>query len=95
MIELGTKTSFTDDVVYSFVCNNPGMCTYKIAKKLKMTGGRVRYALKKLEEAGLVKFKYEHASRTKKLCYPVDAWEMVPKEWKPKLRKLVKNLKSD
>jgi predicted transcriptional regulator len=69
------------------------MCTYKIAKKLKMTGGRVRYALKKLKEAGLVKFEYEHASRTKKLCYPVDAWELIPKEWKPKLRKMMKNLK--
>jgi len=90
---LGTKNSFTDDVVYSFVCENPGMCTYKIAKKLKMTGGRVRYALKKLKEAGLVKFKYEHTSRTKKLCYPVDAWELVPEDWKLKLRKMMKNPK--
>ncbi|HDJ96731.1 MAG TPA: transcriptional regulator, partial [Candidatus Aenigmarchaeota archaeon] len=49
----------TQLIVYEFVCKNPGMCTYEISKKLKMSGGRVRHALNQLKKSGLIKFKYE------------------------------------
>ena len=55
------KHSFTEEVVYSFVCKHPGLCTYDMSKKLNMTGGRVRHALIKLEKEGLVKFKFDNS----------------------------------
>ena len=83
------KESFTEDVVYSFVCKHPGCSTYEISKKLGMTGGRVRYALLKLREKGLVRFKFEKKNpRIRKLTYPVDAWSLMPKALKEELKKL-------
>jgi len=82
------KESYTEDVVYAFVCRHPGMCTYEISKKLNMTGGRVRHALSKLKEKGLVKFKFERKNpRIKKLTFPVDAWALLPKAVREELRK--------
>ena len=86
-----SRESFTEDVVYAFVCRHPGMCTYGISKKLNMTGGRVRHALSKLKERGLVKFKFERKNpRIKKLTYPVDAWSLLPKAAREELRKSMK-----
>jgi predicted transcriptional regulator len=88
---MAKHSSFTEEIVYSFVCENPGLCTYEISKKLEMSGGRVRYALKKLEQNGLVKFKFRKENpRIKKLTYPVDVWSLIPKELKPHLLKLMK-----
>lgn len=79
----------TEDVVYNFVCNNPGMSTYKIAKRLRMTGGRVRHALKRLKQRGLIKFKFDKSNpRFRKLTYPVDAWNLIPRNLKRELRNL-------
>ncbi|MDI6825701.1 MAG: hypothetical protein QMD36_00695 [Candidatus Aenigmarchaeota archaeon] len=89
------KESYTEDVVYAFVCRHPGMCTYFISKKLGMTGGRVRYALSKLKEKGLVKFKFERRStRIKKLTYPVDAWSLLPKVLREELKGMMKQKSS-
>lgn len=69
----------TEEKVYDFVCKRPGLCTYDIQKKLKMSGGRVRHALQQLNNRGLVKFRFVRKSpRIKKLSYPVDAWKLVP-----------------
>lgn len=85
------KESYTVEVVYGFVCRHPGICTYEISKKLKMTGGRVRYALTKLKEVGLVKFKFERNNpRIKKLTYPVEVWSLLPREVRVELRKRIK-----
>ncbi len=55
-----------------------------------MTGGRVRYALTKLKEMGLVKFKFERNNpRIRKLTFPVDTWTLLPKQVKEELRKLI------
>jgi DNA-binding MarR family transcriptional regulator len=85
------RESYTEDVVYAFVCRHPGMSTYDISKKLGMTGGRVRHALSKLKEKGLVKFKFERRSaRIRKLTYPVDAWSLLPKAAREELKRMVK-----
>ena len=81
------KLRFTEEIIYSFVCKHPGLCTYEISKKLSMTGGRVRYALLKLENVGLIKFKFDRKNpRIKKLCYPVDAWNLLPRNLKKELK---------
>ncbi len=85
------RESYTEDVVYGFICRHPGMSTYDISKKLNMTGGRVRHALSKLKENGLVKFKFERRStRIVKLTYSVDAWSLLPKAAREELRRMVK-----
>ena len=85
------KESYTEDIVYAFVCRHPGLSTYEISKKLGMTGGRVRHALSKLKEKGLVKFKFQRRSaRLVKLTYPVDAWSLLPKALREELRRMVK-----
>jgi len=85
------RKSETEDILYSFVCSKPGMSTYYIAKKLNMTGGRVRHALARLEEKGLIKFKFDkHNPRIRKLTFPVDNWSLVPKSLRNELKKLIK-----
>lgn len=87
------RESYTEDMVYAFVCRHPGMCTYEISKKLKMTGGRVRHALFKLKERGLVKFKFERKNpRIKKLTYPIDTWSLLPKRVREELRKSIEKI---
>lgn len=79
----------TEERVYDFVCKNPGTCTYEIAKKLKMSGGRVRHALNQLNSKGLVRFKFVRTNpRIKKLSYPVDAWSLVPTKLKKSLKRI-------
>lgn len=83
------RGSFTEDIVYSFVCRHPGLCTYDISKKLNMSGGRVRYALSKLKKMGLIEFEFERTNpRIRKLTYPVDAWLLLPENLRARLRKL-------
>jgi len=80
----------TEDRIYAFVCENPGLSTYEISKRLRMTGGRVRYALSKLKESGLIKFKFERTSaRVRKLSYPVNAWELLPRTLRQELKKMM------
>lgn len=84
------RESCTEDVVYAFICRNPGLSTYEISKKLGMTGGRVRHALSKLRERGLVRFKFKRRSaRLVKLTYPIDAWSLLPKALRGKLKEMV------
>ncbi|MCS7105905.1 MAG: ArsR family transcriptional regulator [Candidatus Aenigmarchaeota archaeon] len=84
------KKSESEYKIYMFVCQNPGLCTYEISKKLMMSGGKVRYFLSKLEKKGLVKFKFDRKNpRIKKLSYPVSTLELLPK----KIKILFKNLK--
>lgn len=85
------KKSFTEDVVYCFVCNNPGMSTYVISKKLGITGGSVRYALSKLKKMKLVKFRFDKKDpRTRKLTYPIDAWRLLPRRLRGELKIIYK-----
>lgn len=84
------RKSATDQIVYDFVCSNPGLCTYEIAKRLRMSGGRVRYTLKKLKEIGLVSFKFDKTNpRFKKLSFPVNMWELLPENIKTETKKLM------
>jgi hypothetical protein len=53
-----------------------------------MSGGRVRYALSRLAAIGLIKFKFERTNpRIRKLTYPVDAFDLLPKSLKKELNK--------
>lgn len=80
----------TSEIIYSFVCNNPGLSTYGIAKKLNISGGRVRHALSHLEKMGLIKFKFERQSpRIRKLTFPVNAAKLLPKNLKKDLKKVL------
>lgn len=79
----------TEEKVYNFVCKNPGMCTYDMGKRLKMSGGRVRHALQQLNDRGLVKFKFVRTEpRIKKLSYPVEAWNLVPRGLRDAVKKV-------
>jgi|YelNatPaOPRAMG01_1025707.scaffolds.fasta_scaffold10754_5 predicted transcriptional regulator len=81
------KKSEAEYKIYSFVCQNPGMCTYEISKRLKMSGGRVRYFLSRLQKKGLVRFKFDKKNpRIKKLTYPLNTLELLPKSIKNKFR---------
>ena len=84
-----TKKSSSEEKIYRFVCENPGNCTYTISKKLKMSGGKVRNALSRLKQSGLVKFKFERRSpRIKKLSYPVKTLDLLPRILKKEVSKL-------
>jgi len=84
-----TTKGSSEDSVYNFVCKNPGLCTYDIQKRLKMSGGRVRHALSQLNKHGLVKFRFVCKSpRVKKLSYPVEAWKLVPGGLKRAVKKI-------
>lgn len=73
----------TEDVVYEYICEHPGLCTYELSKRLKMTGGNLRSALLRLKHKGLIKFKFERGNpRIKKLSYPVNAYSLLPKSLK-------------
>jgi len=82
------KESVSRDTIYEFVCESPGMNTYVIAKKLNMSGGKVRYTLSRLEKMGLIEFKFIRRSRKEKLTYPVAALKLLPKGLKSKLNKM-------
>jgi|GEM_PF-721096 len=51
-IRMGEEAQFR---LLEFLEDNQGLNTYQIARKLRWSGGKVRYALKKLEENGLVR----------------------------------------
>ena len=83
------KEETTKDKIYKFVCENPGLNTYIISKTLQMTGGKVRHALTILEQEGLVKFKFERQNpRIRKLSFPVNFLELLPKSLKKEVKKL-------
>lgn len=83
------RRSDTQQIIYEFVCFNPGKSTYEISKQLKMSGGKVRYALNKLKEMGLIKFKFVKSSyKIKKLSFPIDAWKLLPYSLKRRLKQL-------
>lgn len=85
------KKSTAEDVIYKFVCKNPGNCTYYISKKLGMSGGKVRYFLSKLHQKGLIKFKFDRNNpRIRKLTYPVSSWGLLPKDIKRRLKNIIK-----
>ena len=88
------RKSPSEEKIYRFVCENPGNCTYTISKRLKMSGGKVRNALTRLKEKGLVKFKFERQNpRIKKLTYPVKMWKLIPRSLRKDARKVKKGLK--
>ena len=85
------RDSNTEVIVYELVCSKPGMCTYDIEKKLDMTGGRIRHALSMLGKKGLIKFKFDRRKpRIRKLAYPVDRWNLLPKSFKNEIKVIVK-----
>ncbi len=81
------KKVFTQDVVYSLICEKPGVCGYEISKKLNMSNGRVHTVLSNLERNGFIKFKTIKNPRRKKNYFPVNSFELLPTE----LRKQLKN----
>jgi len=82
------KKYITEEKIYRFVCTNPGICTYIISKKMKMSGGKVRNALSRLNQKGLIKFKFErHSPRIKKLTYPVSMFDLMPMVLKKEILK--------
>ncbi|MEM5843633.1 MAG: winged helix-turn-helix transcriptional regulator [Candidatus Aenigmatarchaeota archaeon] len=83
------KKSEAEYKIYTFICQNPGLCTYEISKKMMMSGGRVRYFLSRLKEKGLVRFKFDRKNpRIKKLTYPVSTIELLPKKIKAQLKNI-------
>lgn len=80
------KKVFTQDVVYSLICEKPGLCGYEISKKLNMNNGRVHTALFKLRRNGFIKSKVIKNPRRKKIYFPVNAFEMLPARLKKELR---------
>lgn len=75
------------DIIYEFVCTNPGLNTYEIAKKLNMSGGKVRYILSRLARIGLVRFEFvRRSARKEKLTYPVKALDLLPRSLRSKLK---------
>lgn len=76
-----SKSSRTNEVVYEFVCKNPGMCTYDMQKKLDMSGGRIRHALTRLHQIGLISFRWVRSNpHTQKLSYAVPAVKLLPRK---------------
>ncbi len=51
-IRMGEEAQFR---LLEFLEDHQGLNTYQIARKLRWSGGKVRYTLKKLEENGLVR----------------------------------------
>ncbi|MEM5794422.1 MAG: winged helix-turn-helix domain-containing protein [Candidatus Aenigmatarchaeota archaeon] len=83
------KKSEAEYKIYSFVCQNPGLCTYEISKRLFMSGGKVRYFLSRLKKKGLVKFRFDRKNpRIRKLTYPVSSLELLPRKIKIQLKNL-------
>lgn len=83
------KQMRSEEKIYRFVCENSGTCTCSISKKLRMNGGMVRNSLLRLEQKGLVKFKFARQSPIiKKLPYPVRMWDLLPKILKKEVEKL-------
>lgn len=85
------KKSSTQNRIYRFICKYPGKSTYFISKKMRMSGGRVRHALSRLKQTGLVRFKFDRNNpRIRKLSYPIDAISLLPRSLKRKLRRVKK-----
>jgi predicted transcriptional regulator len=77
-----------EEKIYRFICENPGLSTYDISKKLNLSGGCVRHCLAKLSQKGLIFFKFEKNNpRIRKLSYPINAFKLLP-------RKILNQLKS-
>jgi predicted transcriptional regulator len=75
------------DKVYEKICKDPGLTSYSLAKKLDLSCASVRFALARLAEQGLVRFKWDRSGiRTKKLTYPVKSFELLPRSLREQLR---------
>ena len=76
-------------IVYEFICKNPGLSTYEISKKLRLSGGKVRYSISKLEKIGLIKCKFvSNPGRIKKLSFPIKSFTLIDRKIKSKLSKI-------
>ena len=80
------KKVFTQDVVYSLICEKPGLCGYEISKKLNMSNTRVYTALQILKRNGFIKSKVIKNPVRKKNYFPVNAFELLPARLKKELR---------
>ena len=76
------KKVFTQDIVYSLICEHPGLCGHEISKKLNMSSGRVYQALKSLKKTGFIITKTTKESKRKKVCFPVNAFKLLPNKIK-------------
>jgi len=57
---------------------NPGLTSYELAKKLKWSGGKVRYYLRQLlEDNEIIVKEVYNSSRLRKVVYAVDWKEMI------------------
>jgi predicted transcriptional regulator len=80
-----------EDKVYQLICSNPGLNTYEISKRLKMSGGNVRNALSNLHKKGLISFKFEKSStRVRKRCFAVKISRLLPNSLKKEIKNLLK-----
>lgn len=83
-----------EDKIYSFVCNNPGLSANEISKKLRMSNGKIRSVLSKLNKRGLIKFKpKKNNPKMRRLSYPKNFIELLPKCLRNELKKNAKNLR--
>jgi transposase len=81
-----------EEKIYRFVCENQGLSTYDISKRLNLSGGCVRHCLNQLHKKGLIFFKFERSSsRIRKLSYPVNAFSLLPKRIFSQLKNLLKS----
>lgn len=84
------KYGKAEDRIYELICQNPGLNTYKISKRLNMSGGNARNAISNLHKKGLVFFKFNKRNpRIEKCCFAVDGWKLLPKNFKNGIRKLI------
>jgi predicted transcriptional regulator len=79
-----------EDKVYQLICSNPGLNTYEISKRLKMSGGNVRNALSNLHKKGLILFKFERSTRIRKKCFAVKISHLLPNSLKKEIKNLLK-----
>jgi predicted transcriptional regulator len=85
------KHGKAEDKVYQLICSNPGLNTYEISKRLKMSGGNVRNALYNLHKKGLILFKLEKSSsRVRKKCFAVKISRLLPSSLKKEIKNLLK-----
>ncbi|MEM5836199.1 MAG: winged helix-turn-helix domain-containing protein [Candidatus Aenigmatarchaeota archaeon] len=85
------KHGKAEDKIYQLICSNPGLNTYEISKRLKMSGGNVRNALSNLHKKGLISFKIEKSSvRVRKRCFAVEIAKLLPATFKKEIKAFLK-----
>ena len=71
------KGLITSHQVYNMVSRHPGESVYQYSRKLGVTPGRTRAAIRRLEEEGLVRTELTQERRPKRIVIPVPAVDLI------------------